>query len=641
MGFARARRGLAILCALAALQLLPSDVRAQSSDDEIVYIDPGGIVRVLDPTVADDGFEIQWFSPRGGYTLFALIDVNLDGDLEIAAARPDDGTTVIDLYDPVISGSDIEPGQAIGGVPWRQITSLVYEGEPALLAAGNLDATTSGAELLLATANAESPGSQHFTVLRNSFSDGTFWDATSLNITSRNWNAMALGDMDADGIAEIGLVSQDDATVEIWRVGTAALSAQRIYENPNEQRPWHNVAMGNWLGDGRVMLGAVRTAPPPFPSFVLFRLLPDSTIEDYHSEIFSPAPQMLFFGDINGSGDDEVFFLRSVPSSDTVRSRLFARNRGTDSTYLIEDRLDTDNGYTIGVAGDFDADGNDEIAVLRSGNLRLFVNPETNATHENHIIVSDTRNVAAGNLDRNGHMQIVEMVASPTSVSGSVRSGETGETVEIAVTNATNDAALPVSYALEDEVAWVSIASNSSSTPVTLTLRFDGSRLLPGTYRTTLTLSSASAVVLEESLEIPITLIVRNGLLASPAGVLFASDSCATEGEQIQTIDLKAPANTSYSVALVAAEGVSASNVFSPDLVTWPSSATWLTATSPSGLAPESITLHATFTDGDEVSAAQASVIVVASVDGTQIVRTVPVFRLCVASEIYAPLVFR
>jgi len=646
---AQRRIGVALALGAALITLLliaaPAAV-AQNTDDEIVYIDSDGVVRVFDPRIAPGSFEIQWFSPRGGYSRLALIDSDRDGDMEIAAARATDGGTIIDLYDPVIWNSAFDPGDVVGGVPWRLVSSMEFPGQPALLAAGNLDSSVPGAELLFVESEAGNPTNQRFYMLRNVGGNGSWWETGVLEIPGRNWNAVALGDMNGDTIDEIGLASRTSGTVEIWRLGPGGGSLGKIYENPNTQRPWHNVAMGDWLGNGKLMLGAVRTAPPPFPSFVVFRLLDNGSIQDYHSENFTPAPDTLFFGDVNDSGDDEVFFVRSVPATDTVRARLFARNRGSDGVTLIEDRLDSDNGYRIGVAGDFDADGRAEIAVLRNNNLRLYTNPESSTGFTSEAISSDTINVAAGDLDRNGHIQIVALEASPTTLSSTARSGGAGSSAEVEISNATNDAPLPITWRTTDRVGWLSIDSDSSSTPAVLTLRFDASRLAPGTYRTTLAVASSSSIVQNQTVEVSVTLVVGNGLLATPGTMLFFSDNCAAQSPMTRAVQLAAPANTTYTASLVAAEGVanealSEENAASPDAVTWPSSVPWLTATSPQGRAPEAITLTADFANATEETVAQAGVVIIATVDGQSIVRSVPVIRMCVAQRIYAPVVFR
>lgn len=75
---------------LAALLRAPVyALTAANADDEIVYLDPEGVIRVMDPRPSSTQLAVQWASPEGGWTALALGDFNADGDLEIAALRPE------------------------------------------------------------------------------------------------------------------------------------------------------------------------------------------------------------------------------------------------------------------------------------------------------------------------------------------------------------------------------------------------------------------------------------------------------------------------------------------------------------------------------------------------------------------------
>src|SRR5690606_13573169 len=107
----RRRRALAVWLAtvfvasqIAVLFASPIPVQAKtletSSDpsDEIVYIDADGVIRVLDPQ--GDPL-VEWFSPSGGWRTVALLDVNNDGDMEIAAMGQNGDNVKIAFFDPV------------------------------------------------------------------------------------------------------------------------------------------------------------------------------------------------------------------------------------------------------------------------------------------------------------------------------------------------------------------------------------------------------------------------------------------------------------------------------------------------------------------------------------------------------------
>lgn len=629
---------------LALLLILLAAARtvAQGNDDEIVYTDAAGVIRIHDHETVANTPTVGWFSPVGGYTHVALIDVQRDGDMEIAALRPSGGNTILDIYDPVISPDEEQSGDTINGIPWRLVNSLTFSGAPGLLAAGNLDPSVDGDELLLSAFADGDPAQQRLKMVRNTGGNGSRWTTIDLAIPPRHWVEAALGNMDGDtlGVAEIGLVSQASATVQIWRIGSFA-NVSLIYENANPARPWNAIAMGDWLGNGNLMLGAVRAAPHPFPGLVIFRLHPEDVIEDYYSEVFFPPPLHIWFGDPNGSLDDEVFMLRSVPPTDTVTVRVFSRNRGSDTTFAFADRLDADNGYQAGTAGDFDGDGRDEIALLRDNNLRLYLTPESNATPTNVSISSDVKNIVAGDLDRLGFVQTVQLRAVADTITPRLPAGGSGVTDTVQIQNATNALAIPFAQSIEGSPPWVSVTANRSTTPATLTFVYDATRLPPGTYRANLIVDAQSNLVSNNPLEVEVALVVDNGLLPQPNALFFQSEACTTEPDQTQSLQLIAGAGTRYQASLVAGQSAQVEAVLPAEAnITWPSSVDWLTATSPSGIAPEVMALTASF-DNDPTTFSQAGVVIFGTLGSQTAIRTVAVYRMCVASRTFMPLLMR
>ncbi len=111
---------------------------------------------------------IGWYSPAGGYTTAVLLDVNGDGDMEIAAVRDVSGASSLDIYDPVITTGPTAPGQSIGGVPWALLTSIPLENPVGVIGAGNLDGAVPGDEILL-SARVPASGTGSSTVYKQSF----------------------------------------------------------------------------------------------------------------------------------------------------------------------------------------------------------------------------------------------------------------------------------------------------------------------------------------------------------------------------------------------------------------------------------------------------------------------------------------
>ncbi len=71
-------------------------------NDEIVFIDANGFIRVFDYVDDVPAETVRWYSPIGGFADIALGDVNDDSDMEIIGVRggPEEGELVI--FDPVV-----------------------------------------------------------------------------------------------------------------------------------------------------------------------------------------------------------------------------------------------------------------------------------------------------------------------------------------------------------------------------------------------------------------------------------------------------------------------------------------------------------------------------------------------------------
>ena len=554
-------RWLAALClALTALAAAPQPARAQTFDEEIVYIDGSGVIRVRDPSPIGSRPAVTWFSPVGGYTAAALVDANRDGDLEIAALRSGAGAYRLDIYDPVVTRAPLVPGQSIGGIPWALLYSLPLENQPALIAAGNLDATVAGDEIFFSLREQRLVDGtlrwrQDLYFLRRAGSgDGRAWERVSLAIASNDWTSVALGEMDRNGLDEVGLASRSDGVLHIWRVGTGGY-AELLYKNESEDRPWQHVAMGQWRGDGRDMLGAVRRAPVSIPAFIIFRFSASiDGISDDYTEALAPYPTYIFFGDVNASGDDEAFLLRSVPISNTVSARLFSRNRNSDTLGLLEDRLTDDNGYQVGAAGDIDGDGRDEVVLMRPDRFRTYLTPDTSATFTEDIATTDGRTIVIGDLDRNGFVQEVVLNATPNPATCAARAGSIATPVTVQLSNATNAQPIEFGIAVESNAPWLAFQVNRSVTPATITLTCDATTLVPGIYSARLLVTSPNPLVLDQPLAVDVQFAVTNGLVLRPPALAFVQYPCGVgDNIQSQTVELIAPQGTAYTVSLVQA----------------------------------------------------------------------------------------
>jgi hypothetical protein len=630
-----------VLVALAGA-LLPAPARAQSSGDmadEIIYIDPDGVVRVRDPLFTAVT-QIAWFSPVGGYTDAVLLDVNSDDDLEIAALREVSEVFTLDIYDPVVASGPTAPGQSIGGVPWERIATIPLAGPVGVLGAGNLDDGAPGEEILL-SARAPVPGDTTYTqslyYLRNvGPEDGSQWQAQGLPVSNDDWTSVALGDMDLDGVDEIGLVASAAGVLSAWQM-RGPFDAVNLFRNEAKNRPWLHVDMGPFLGGGD-LLGAVRDAPIGLPSLFIFRYQDGELVDEFGRD-FDPSPNFIFFSDINGSGDAEAYMIRFVDTTVTNKPRLFMRHRGSDPAALLEDNLDSDNGFKVGASGDIDGDKKDEVILIRDSAIREYLSPDTVVTFSTTALQSNAQTLVVGNLDGAGYLPEVVLQSSPASVTASAPSGAPATVTTIEVASLPTGQNVPLALSVEGRPAWLGASADSGVTPATITLTFDASTLSQGQYTASLVLRSSNPRVLQQPVTVPVTLNVGPGLLVRPTSIHFIVHDCPTTAVLTQTLAVEAPQGTAYSVSLLRTAADEAAGATSTQDVQWPSSVPWLSATSPTGVAPENITFTVDSTKA--AGAAGARAIVMATVNGVSIVRTVPVVYLCAETQIHLPVVAR
>ncbi len=202
-----------------------ADVLAMSADAGVVRLLAGSGLGSLLPAVDIAGSK--------GARAAALADLNGDGNLDIAIARP---AGVIDLLfgerapDPTGGSGDV--------AVWRRVT-IRASASPRALIAQDIDGDTD-ADLLVAGGP--------LMVLTNA-GDGTFTRGTPLPFAGAR--SLAVTDLVGDGALEIALVATRDEALHIMRIGPKGA----ITEEPGGpwlvgHAPW-SLATGDFDGDGR------------------------------------------------------------------------------------------------------------------------------------------------------------------------------------------------------------------------------------------------------------------------------------------------------------------------------------------------------------------------------------------------------
>ncbi len=529
----------------------PPTAQGQTADNkhEIIYLSAGGIIRVHELAEPSDGVIVNWSSPEadGAWQDLAVGDLNGDGDDEIVAIRSEPLNGIdLAIYDPVIArGTNISPDlvEFVDNIPWRTLYAVDFPGDLEMVAVGEFDLATPGAEIFLSyrlTTLSETSGSpvtrRYLQILRRAAgdTDGTQWVEQIPPVETRiRWQTVRVGDINQDGADELVLTGEA-GYLHVYRVDGTTLLPWII--NESGTRPWNDAAIGQFLPGGPAEVAAVRNASGQLPRFWIFEFDPNaaSSFRDGQAEYFAPSPKHIFFADINANGDDEVFLLRdsvSIPPAPTPapppRPHLIMRNSGGDALPPFEVILDADSGYQAGVGGDLDNDGRAEIIVARPERLRIFTQPEVNTAFSDYATSTDARTLRVGNLDNSGVLAFPVLASLP--VNGAVvtlPAGQKGEAAtEITLSLENSPGSFPFTVMKASDADWLTVEPTdgvvSSALPVTLRLYFDAYGLAPlQTYETMLLIDvPAGTPILNAPLAIPVALTVEPGLWPRPRSI--------------------------------------------------------------------------------------------------------------------------
>lgn len=609
--------------AQAAQPAAPAAQAVANSDEEIVYLEPGGVIRVQDPNQAGDNPEVRWFSPTGGWVGFALSDVNLDGDAEIVAIGNINGVGKLTIFDPVASESEAGNGGFINGIPWRVLFDKTLLGIPRLVATGELDTTAPGDEIVvnygLPPDAVVEPGDVfRFEGLVQSgpARDGRSWNVRALVDTGNLWTWVGLGDLNGGGVDEIALIDDHGGNLSVLALTNDG--TDRIYRNTSQDNAWQHGAMGQWVGGGRDELFVVRETSYPLSSFFVLGVIDSNWVDIFH-EYNDPPPSFVFTADITGNGDQEAVLLREVPVELGNRSRLFIRDNGNDQIVLTDDLLDADNGYLAGAGGDVDGDGRDEVVIMRGNRLRIFTEPESSRAVQDFAAVTDGRTIAIANLDAGGSNELSRLGATPDSIQDTVIAGAEQRVYGIAVHELSGNRVAAYSARIENSSPWVSLNPAAGNTPDTIMVTLTSQGLAAGTYEDRLLIETTDPTVVESAVAVPIQLTVLAGASTAPNRVDDVVYPCAEDAAPVST-----------ELAITGTVGASYTVSFSPTVP-------WLSAAPLRGTVPATITVTV-----DPNATAETSVgtyLVVSAQDVGGAPSFTPIHLLCANERILMPTV--
>ena len=473
--------GLALVVILAPLMLLFGPGAGQSVqglavlDDELVLLDGSGRIKIVDTNVPSGYEPVNWQSDSTGWTKVTLGDFNGDGDQEILAFKG--GTAK--LFDPVV-----QPGYAEVTGEWSIPSPYVWYD----MDTGDIDGDGRDEIVLLRTDATD--GNKSRLLAYDGGTAGTSWFKVQELPHGALWDDVALGDVNADGKEDVGLIRSEDKLLLIFNpaAGWSKLHEQS-YDftwldlemiNADQTRGVHEVALS-------------RKVPQAYFNTVLvfYWQSSTSTLQDLWGDKFYPYFNDIEGADLNGDGDDELIMYRNTADVDVT---LVARNPAgsTMRTFEPTGTNSPHDGWLDLEAGDIDGDGRDEVILVRSDKYRIYDRPEASDSY-NDVSGSFLGSFAVGNVDGQGIVAGPTLGVTPTSLSFSF-TGSNPPAQSVFVSNAGIGGEFSWTATVIQGAEWLRVSPTSGTTPRTLSVSVDATLLSTGTYQGRIQIDAAAGV---------------------------------------------------------------------------------------------------------------------------------------------------
>ena len=509
-------------------------------DAEIVYLDNTGTIRILDTLQTSGNPQLDWASPSAGWSSFALGDVNNDGDMEVVAIKTTGTTGELTVWDPVVASGAFD-AQTPRGIPWATLYTTTIPGIPKLVATGKLDPNLPGAHILYTY---DLGTGSRVIALKPAIPapNGRQWTVHYTRDFPERWEKITVGNIDNEGADELVFIDDSVGRLSVYR---SDANSDALLKVTGESRPWRAATIADYdSGSTKEVIG-IRDAPSPLASFFVFKYDKDTKkFNEEKTEAFQPAPRFVFGADINNNNKEAIVMLRSVSTGNTVRMIVRAKD---NTPAELEQFLDSDNGYLTGVGGDVDGDGKDEIILMRDNNIRVYTQPERNATRTDYPTLTNTasRVIRTGDLDKNGFTLGAQLSTNISSIDEQLQIGTTGNSKTFELRNATNND--PISYRVdvENTPSWLTLSPRFGNTPALIAYTANAVGLTPGDYTSRIVITSDNPSVINQ----PYYITVR--LKVTPAAIEPRPDAVG-----FSYLSAQQPATMTRNISIFGTDGI-------------------------------------------------------------------------------------
>jgi hypothetical protein len=332
-------------------------------------------------------FDLGWSSvPQGDTYSVAWGDVDGDGDLDLAAANGDQTTRIFQSDSGILLP---EPAWSAGqGDPSRSVAWGDYDGD------GDLD---------LAVGNENQPNRLY----RNddgSLSQAPAWSSNETDSTV----AVAWGDYDGDGDLDLAVGNRWEEPVRLYQNDEGGLTTSAVWSS-TELNYAQSVAWGDYDDDGDLDLavGNFRDEPNRLYRNDGGSLTTNAIWESSETE----HTYSVSWADYDGDGDLDLaagngsvagYYLPGVPN------RLYRNDGGALSHSAVWSSQEADDTRSL-AWGDFDNDGDPDLAVSNTDAVRLYRNDGGVLTSRAAWASTETNygeEVAWGDLDGDGDLDL-------------------------------------------------------------------------------------------------------------------------------------------------------------------------------------------------------------------------------------------